>query len=64
MSKIITPAALRHRSVSELQALHRQAQQQLAASAEGSAERAAAIASLENIGRALRAKLAHSGPRL
>lgn len=64
MSKIITPAALRNRSVAELQALHRKAQQQLAASHEDSAERAAAIASLENIQRALHAKLAHSGPRL
>lgn len=64
MSKIITPAALQNRSIAELRVLHRQVQQDLAASAEGSAERAAAIASLENIQRALRAKLAHSGPRL
>ncbi|PQO22000.1 hypothetical protein C2I36_15340 [Rhodobacteraceae bacterium WD3A24] len=61
MSKIITPAALRNRSITELRGLHRKAQQQLAASAEGSAERAAAIASLENIQRALRTKTA--GPR-
>ena len=63
MSKIITPATLQHRSVHELQALHRKAHQELAVSAKGSAERRAAIATLENIQRALRAKLAHSGPR-
>lgn len=64
MSRIITHAALQHRSAAELRVLHRQVQQQLAASAEGTAERAAALASLENISRALRIKLAQGGPRL
>lgn len=63
MPKIITPATLQHRSVHELQALHRKAQQELAASPHGSTERATALATLENINRALRAKMAHSGPR-
>ncbi|MCC7428662.1 MAG: hypothetical protein IT557_17355 [Alphaproteobacteria bacterium] len=62
MSRIITPASLQHRSVHELRVLHRKAQQELAASAAGSPERAAALASLENISRALRARL--GGPRL
>jgi hypothetical protein len=63
MSKIITLATLHHRTISELRALHRKAQQDLAASAAGSPERVAALASLENISRALRAKLALGGPR-
>lgn len=63
MPKIITPTTLQHRSVHELQALHRKAQQELAASASHSAERAAALATLENISRALCVKLTRSGPR-
>ena len=64
MSKVLTPAALAHLSTGELQALHRKVSQDLAASAEGSADRAAALATLENVSRALRAKLAQGGPRL
>lgn len=63
MPKILTPATLQHRSLEELRALHRAAQQQLAASAQGSADRTAALATLENISRVLRFKLTHSGPR-
>ena len=63
MTKVLTQAALAHLSAGELQALHRKVRQDLAASAEGSAERAAALATLENVSRALRAKLVPSGPR-
>lgn len=62
MSKVITSAELQSRSAAALRAVFNQAQRELAASAAGSAARRNALASLENISRALRARLS-AGPR-
>ncbi|RBI76115.1 hypothetical protein DQW77_04325 [Roseovarius sp. TE539] len=53
MSKIFTAAALDHYSVPELRTLFRQAQLDLAASEAETPERRDALASLENISRAI-----------
>lgn len=53
MFKIITAADLQGRTLTELQSLYRMVQQELAASATGSAARRNALASLENISRAI-----------
>ena len=53
MSKIFTAAALDRYSVPELRSLFRQAQLDLAASEADTAERRDALASLENISRAI-----------
>jgi len=53
MSKIITPAALQGRSLWQLQALYREAQQELIRSQPGSVVRGEALASLELISRAI-----------
>ena len=52
MSRIITASELQNRSLADLQALYRTVQQELTASAPGSAVRRNALASLENISRA------------
>ena len=64
MSRIITNAELANRSLADLQALYRKAHADMVRSAEGSSARRNAVASLENISRAIataRARL--SGPR-
>ena len=53
MSRIITAADLQGRTLTELQTQHRMVQQELTASAPGSAVRRNALASLENISRAI-----------
>lgn len=53
MSKIFTAAALDQRSLPELRTLFRKAQEELAASEVGSIDRRNAIASLDNISRAI-----------
>ena len=63
MSKIFTAAALEQRSLPELRTLFRQAQDDLAASDVASCERRNALASLENISRAI-AKRTVSGPTM
>lgn len=63
MSKIFTAAALDRYSVPELRTLFRQAQLDLAASDADTAERRNAIASMENIGRAI-AKRSASTPTI
>lgn len=63
MSKIFTAAALERHTLPELRSLFHEAQQDLAASREGSAERRTALANLETIGRAV-AKRTAAGPSL
>ena len=63
MSKIFTAAALEQRNLPELKKLFRQAQDDLAASDAASYERRNALASLENISRAI-AKRTVSGPTI
>ena len=63
MSKIFTAAALERYSVPELRTLFRQAQQNLAATDADTADRANALASLENISRAI-AKRTASTPAI
>ncbi|HSG16836.1 MAG TPA: hypothetical protein VLE70_11020 [Anaerolineae bacterium] len=53
MSRIITMAELQNRPMVYLQKLHHQMQQDLAESAVGSEDRRTALASLENISRAM-----------
>ena len=53
MTKLITASELAHLSDTELRATLRQAWQELTLSKQGSQERAQALASLENIERAL-----------
>jgi len=53
MSRIITAAVLQNRTLSDLQTLYRKVQEELTRSALGSAERRNALASLENIARAI-----------
>lgn len=53
MSKLITTAELFGKSITELRALHRAVYDNLIRSAPGSHERRLALASLENISRAL-----------
>jgi hypothetical protein len=53
MRKIITPSELGHQSESGLSALFRQVAQELAGTKPGSSERRNALASLENIQRAM-----------
>lgn len=55
MSRIILPIDLQGRSLSELWSLHAEADRALTRSAAGSAERRDALASLENIRRAIAA---------
>ena len=62
MSRIVTAAELQYRSPSELHALYRKAQQELAASAPGSAERRNALATIENVTRALNRRQAIPRP--
>ncbi len=64
MCKIITPAELQYRSLTELQALYRKVQQELAISAPGSDARRKARVSLENIGCAMARHQHCPGPRL
>lgn len=54
MCKLHLPSSLQHLSLSQLWALHASVQQELARSAQCSAERRNALASLENIERAMR----------
>lgn len=63
MSKIFTAAALDRYNVPELRSLFRQAQLDLAASEADTAERRNAIASMENISRAI-AKRTASTPTI
>ncbi len=63
MSRIITASELQNRSLTELQALYRTVQQELAASAPGSAARRNALASLENISRAIAQRRVYPAPR-
>jgi len=53
MSRIITPSELQKRSLEELRVAFNRAQQDLAISAPNSPERRNALASLENIRRAM-----------
>ena len=53
MSKLILPQSLKKLSLSELWALHAKVQRDLAKSEYGSPERRNALASLENIERAI-----------
>ena len=62
MTRIFTAASLQGRSLPDLRRLFRAAQQDLTQSAAGSADRAAALANLENIGRAIAHRQAQ-GPR-
>lgn len=61
MSRIITAHELANRSLPYLQALYRKTHEELARSDEGSAARRNALASIENISRAI--ARARSGPR-
>ena len=63
MSRIITASELQNRSLADLQALYRAVQQELSASATGSADRRNALASLENIGRAIAQAQSYPAPR-
>ncbi len=58
MCRLITAFELQTRSTDELSALFRKVPQQLARSEPGTAERRNAVASLENINRALTARYA------
>jgi hypothetical protein len=65
MTKIITCAELRHRRLEELQALFRSLEIELLRTEPGSFERTTALASLENVSRAMairRARQAHPRP--
>jgi hypothetical protein len=53
MTKIITCAELRYRGLEELQALFRDLETELLRTAPGSFERTTALASLENVSRAM-----------
>jgi hypothetical protein len=53
MTKIITCAELRSRGLEELQALFRNLEAELLRTAPGSFERTTALASLENVSRAM-----------
>ena len=57
MTKIITCGELRHRTLAELEALFRTLQIELGRIAPGSPERGIVLASLENIRRAMAARL-------
>lgn len=63
MSKIFTAAALDQRSLPELRTLFRKAQEELVASEVGSIDRCNALASLDNISRAI-AKRTASTPTM
>jgi hypothetical protein len=63
MSKIFTAAALDQRSLPELRTLFRKAQEELFASEDGSMDRSNALASLDNISRAI-AKRTSSCPTI
>ena len=60
--KLISAYELHRRSANELSALFRQVSIGLVQTKRGSAERRNALATLENIARARRAKLAGPGP--
>ncbi len=62
MCKIITPAELQYRSRAEVQALYSKVQHELAVCAPGSAARRNALASLENIGRAIAQRRVYPRP--
>ena len=64
MSRIITMAELQNRPMVYLQKLHHQMQQNLAESAAGSEDRRNALATLENISRAMAHTRMLPGPRL
>jgi len=63
MSRIITAYELQNRSDQELRALHREIQEKLTRSAQGTAARRNALASLENITRAIHLRRIRSIPR-
>jgi len=63
MSRIIKPAELQRRSLQELHAMLAEVNREITQSASGSAERRNALASHENLSRAIARKLAASGPR-
>ena len=63
MSRIITNADLQRRSLTELQAMYRKVHRDLVRSAKASAERRNALASLENISRAIRVRRMQAAPR-
>lgn len=58
MSRIITAAELQNRTLSDLQTLYRKVQEDLTRSLRGSAERRNALASLNNLARAIARKRA------
>ena len=64
MSRIITMAELQNRSLAQLHALHCKVQQELTVSALDSHARRNALASLENISRAMAYARRFKGPRL
>ena len=57
MTKIITSSELRYHTLAELEALFRTLQIELGRTAPGSRERAIVLASLENVRRAMAARL-------
>ena len=62
MSRLITAAELQNRTLFDLQTLYRKVQEELTRSPRGSAARRNALASLDNIVRAI-ARLRAYGPR-
>jgi len=64
MTRIIAPADLQGRSLTELQAPYRAVQQELVQSEPGSQARRDAIASLEALGLAIARRRALGGPSL
>jgi hypothetical protein len=64
MTRIITPADLQGRSLTELQALFRSAQHALVQSEAGSPERREALASLDALSLAIAQRQTRGGPRL
>jgi hypothetical protein len=63
MSGIITNADLHRYSLAQLQAMYGKVHQELVKSAKGSADRRNALASLENIRRAIRLRRMQATPR-
>jgi len=63
MSRIITPADLQGRKLSDLQGLYRSVQQELVRSAPGSQARRQALANLETISLAIARLRCLGGPR-
>jgi hypothetical protein len=64
MHRLITAAELQNRTLSDLQDLYRKVEAELVRSPRGSAQRRSALASLENIARAIaKMRACHLRPR-